>query len=272
MEPLQVLFEDPLLPSFSLPETLATLYGGSFGFEEDRVVANFVASIDGVTAIPGSERSSQLISGGSEADRLVMGMLRASVDVVVVGAGTLRNHPGARWTAEQAAPSHGAAFAELRRRLGRRGSEPDLAVVTASGKLDPAHPALARAKILTTEKGAASLGERLHGGSIVVLGEDDGAIEPSAAIEVLRRVGDRSILVEGGPRLLGSFVAHGAVDELFLTVSPLLAGRSETDYRPGLVDGIELLPDDPQRTRLLSVRGHDSYLFLRYGLVDRGSR
>ncbi len=73
------------------------------------------------------------------------------------------------------------------------------------------------------------------------------------------------VLTEGGPRLLGQLAAGGLLDELFLTVSPVLAGRGDT-ARPGLVAGLELLPGRTEPAELLTVRRHGSYLFLRYAM------
>jgi riboflavin biosynthesis pyrimidine reductase len=56
------------------------------------------------------------------------------------------------------------------------------------------------------------------------------------------------------------------VDELFLTVSPLLAGRGDA-ARLSLVEGVELIPQTRVAGRLRSVRAHGSHLFLRYGLT-----
>lgn len=73
------------------------------------------------------------------------------------------------------------------------------------------------------------------------------------------------MLTEGGPRLLGQLARDGLLDELFLTVAPVLAGRAGT-RRPGLVDGLELLPGRRNPARLLGVRQSGSFLFLRYRL------
>ena len=67
----------------------------------------------------------------------------------------------------------------------------------------------------------------------------------------------------GGPTLFGSLLDAGLVDELFLTLSPVLAGRAEGD-RLGLVERLELLPDRRVTGELASVRRHGSHLFLRY--------
>ena len=64
---------------------------------------------------------------------------------------------------------------------------------------------------------------------------------------------------------LGQLAAGGLLDELFLTISPVLAGRGDT-ARPGLVAARELLPGRAEPADLLSVRRHGSYLFLRYAM------
>jgi riboflavin biosynthesis pyrimidine reductase len=72
------------------------------------------------------------------------------------------------------------------------------------------------------------------------------------------------ILVEGGPRLLGAFLADHSLDELFLTVSPQVAGRDASVPRRGLVEGNHFGPADPRWSKLVSVRRGESHLFLRY--------
>ena len=73
------------------------------------------------------------------------------------------------------------------------------------------------------------------------------------------------VLTEGGPRLLGQLAAGRLLDGLFLTVSPVLAGRADTS-RSGLVAARELLPGRIEPTELLTVRRRGSYLFLRYAM------
>lgn len=94
LQPLELLFETPGLADFGLPLELAELYGGSLGFLEPRLYANFVASVDGVVAIPTETESSQMIAAGSKRDRFVMGLLRACADAVLIGAGTLHHRRG----------------------------------------------------------------------------------------------------------------------------------------------------------------------------------
>jgi riboflavin biosynthesis pyrimidine reductase len=103
---------------------------------------------------------------------------------------------------------------------------------------------------------------------VVAVGEGD-AVDPTAAIGALRERGHGLVLSEAGPHLFGSLVEGGLVDELFLTVSPLLAGRDEAQRDLGLVEGSAFLPGTPQLGRLLSVRRDESHLFLRYELDSR---
>ena len=263
--PLEVLYEATGLPAFDLQDELRADYGGPFGLPESRVFANFVSSVDGVTAIPSLPRSNALVAGASESDRFVMGLLRASADVLVIGSGTMNAAPRSLWTPEQAYPAAGAAYAELRRRLGRP-AELELAVLTARGTVDPAHPAFAAgALVLTTDAAAERLGDELPPEATVVsLGPDE--LDVRAAIDALRARGHRSILSEGGPSVFGSLLEAQLVDELFLTISPLLFGRTGPEERFGLVEGTDLLPGGPVGGRLLGVRRDESHLFLRYEL------
>jgi hypothetical protein len=131
MEPLELLYETPGLPAFPLPDELARLYGGTLGFEEPRVFANFVQTIDGVTAIPSVAGSNKLIAGGNAADRFVMGLLRAVADVVVVGSG--RSGPRHAGRGPQPVPfDAGEELAELRRR--------SAATATGTGRAEPKRP------------------------------------------------------------------------------------------------------------------------------------
>jgi len=264
VEPLELLYEDPELPAFDLPAELQDFYRGSLGFQEPCLYTNFVSTVDGVVAIPSLVQSSKLISGDSESDRFVMGLLRACADVVLIGSGTLRGSPRSRWTPERVYPAAGAAFAELRRRLGRP-PEPELAVLTGSGSIDPAHPAVAAgAVVLTTEQGAAILRGRLPASSTLIAVGTGNEVDPRAAVDALHARGHRLILSEAGPHVFGSLLESGLVDELFLTLSPLLGGRHAAGERLALVEGTEFLPTELVAGRLASVRRERAHLFLRY--------
>jgi riboflavin biosynthesis pyrimidine reductase len=266
MHPLETLFETADLASQDMPQRLRHLYGGDLGFQTRRVYGNFVSSLDGVVAIDGVDHSSQMISGKSEADRFVMGLLRAFADAVVIGAGTLRAAPDSLWTPAYIFRDAAAEFAQLRRVL-RRDGEPRLVVLTASGRLDPHHRALeAGALVVTTSAGAAALRSRLPGSSKLLALGPDSDVDLADVMSVLRSEGHDALLTEGGPTVIGGILQTGLLDELFVTVSPVLAGRSRGSERPGLVDGLDLLPSRMISGDLWSLRRHGSHLFLRYGI------
>jgi riboflavin biosynthesis pyrimidine reductase len=267
LRPLEVLYEDSELPDFGLPDELAEAYGGPLGFTEPRVYANFVSSLDGVVAIPGVLQSNRLIASASEADRFVMGLLRACADAVLVGAGTFSAAPRTRWTAEHAYPPAAELYARLRRQRDRP-PQPTLAVLSGTGSIDAGHPGLAgRTLILTSGPGAARLGRRLPRSATIVPIGCGPVLEPAAAVQALRAGGHEMILCEGGPTVFGSLLAARLVDELFLTISPLLAGRTPQRSRPGLIENAEFLPTRSIAGRLLSMRRSQSHLFARYALT-----
>jgi riboflavin biosynthesis pyrimidine reductase len=266
--PLQLLDERPGLPRLDLPEELERLYGGGLGLTAPCVFANFVETIDGVVALLDVERSNTIVSDDSEADRFVMGLLRALADVVVIGSGTLLASAGGTWRADRVYPPAADAYAELRRRLGK-GEHPAVAVVTAGGSFDPTHPVLETgALVLTTERAAPDLRASVPAATEVVAVNAGDWVDPAGAVAALHARGHALVLSEGGPALFTSLVAAGLVDELFLTVAPLLAGRSGV-RRLSLGDGAELLPDVRVAGDLVSIRRHESHLFLRYALTSR---
>jgi riboflavin biosynthesis pyrimidine reductase len=263
--PFKVLAEDEDLPQWDAPDELVELYGGGIGLDEPCLIANFVQSLDGVVAVPRLPRSHAILGDESEADRFVLALLRACSDAIVVGSGTLLGSPKGTWRIDKAYPEAADALAELRRRRGLP-EQPAVAVVTAGGSFDPAHPVHERgALVLTTEAAAPSLAEAVPEASEVVAVNDGDLVDLAAAVGVLHDRGYSTILSEAGPMLFSTLVASRLVDELFLTVSPVLAGRG-TGARLGLVDGIELLPDTRVAGHLRSARAHGSHLFLRYKL------
>jgi riboflavin biosynthesis pyrimidine reductase len=265
IESFRVLAEDEDLPRWDVPAELATLYGGAIGFDEPCVVANFVESLDGVVAVPRLPRSHAVIGDDSEADRFVLALVRACSDAVVVGSGTLLASPQGTWRVDRAYPPAAEALAELRARRGRP-EQPLVAVVTTGASLDPAHQVLeSGALVLTTDAAASRLRASVPGAAEVVAVNDGETVDLTQALEILRDRGCPVVLSEAGPSMFGSLVASRLVDELFLTVSPLLAGRA-TAARLGLVEGVELVPQTRVAGRLRSVRTHGSHLFLRYGL------
>ena len=259
MKPVECLFEREDLPQGPLPAALRAAYGGGFGLARPVFYANFVASVDGVVALQAAGDSGHLVSGDDEPDRFIMGLLRAAADAVVIGAGTFHTAGGNLWHPGSVYPQAAEGYTELRRRLGL-GRQPRLVVVTGSGAIDTTQPALRDSLVLTTPRGAARLRGTLPAGARAeVLGES--GISGRALVDFLHAQGLQTLLAEGGPTLVGPWLAEGVLDELFLTSSPRLFGRTPGDARKSLVHGVDLggLP-----LRLSSVRRHESHLYLRF--------
>lgn len=265
LDPLTLLLERDEPAGVGLPAELRRLYGGDLVLPTECVYANFVATIDGVAAIPALERSNALITGGDPADRFVMGLLRAASDAVLVGCGTVRASPRGRWRPETVFPPAAEHFRALREKLGLDREAARVAVVTGRGSLNPGHPLLRDgALVITTQLGAARLSGRLPDAAEIAVVAGEGVVDVTAAVGLLRDRGHRRILSEAGPRLFGSLVAADLVDQLFLTISPLLAGRRPGDERLGIVEGVALMPEQERRGALRSSRVHGEHLFLRY--------
>jgi riboflavin biosynthesis pyrimidine reductase len=264
IQPFTVLSEDDDLPRWDLPAEIEALYG-AHGLAEECFVANFVESLDGVVAIPGLPRSHAIVSDDSEADRFMLALLRASADAVLVGTGTLAASPKGTWRVDKPFPDAADAFADLRASRGLP-EQPKVAVVTSGISFSPSYPVLeAGAIVLTTETAAPGIAEAAPATTEIVAVNDGASVDLRAAVDALRERGHGVIVSEAGPTLFGQLVAAELVDELFLTVSPLLAGHALT-ARLNLVEGVELLPDRRVAGRLRSVRANDSHLFLRYAL------
>jgi riboflavin-specific deaminase-like protein len=177
--------------------------------------ANMVASVDGAVVGP-DHRAGTL---GTPADRRVFGLLRALSDAVVVGAGTVR--------VEGYGPARvRPALAALR---AERGQRPVPAIVVVSRSLDldltsPLFTAAAERTVVVTGEASdperrSDVGRVAH---VVVAGETD--VDLTAAVAALVERGLCRLLCEGGPTLLEQVVAAGLLDELCLTLAPLIVG------------------------------------------------
>jgi riboflavin biosynthesis pyrimidine reductase len=277
LAPLHDLFDATSGDNLPLPDALARLYGQlrlPACPARPHVFGNFVSSLDGVVSlgIPGKAGGGE-ISGFNPHDRMVMGLLRAVADAVIIGAGTLRaSSPDHLWTADYIHPPLAAAYRELRTALGK--TEPPVnVVVTASGGIDHQRRLFrggeAPALLVTTAAGARRLQEQALPSTVeIVTGAETGPLSARAVLDAVCRVRHSAlVLVEAGPRLMGDFFAEGLLDELFLTLSPQVAGRDETFSRPGLVAGKRFAPDQPIWGTLVALKRGGDHLFLRYAFA-----
>lgn len=203
------------VPSPGGDEDVARRYAWPHTPSRPWVRAVMVSSLDG--AVEAGGRSAGVATA---ADRRVFVRLRRSADVVLVGAGTVRaeDYRGVR-TRDDAAP-------------------PPVAVVTASAALDPSARLFTDTRtppiVLTTAAAPRSRRNALAaaGGDVVVLGD----LGAASLLGELDRRGLRRVVCEGGPRLLGALFDDDAVDELCLTLTPVVvagpAGRIAVSDEP----------------------------------------
>ena len=215
------------------------------------VRGNMIASADGGATSAG--KSGDL---GGPGDRTVFAALRELADVIVVGGATARieNYSGVSFSAAQRTARQQRAQAEV----------PPIAILTRSGVIERDALVLHRTEvpplILTSCDAAADTRRRLGELAEVVdvSGAQPDSVDLQTALDVLAERGLRRVLAEGGPGILGRLVEDDLLDELCLTVAPVLVGgaASRIVSGPGQVrTGMRLrhvLTDD------------DGYLFLRY--------
>jgi riboflavin biosynthesis pyrimidine reductase len=261
---LELLFDSQKLDQLSVPVALSEAYGGPLRVEKKSVFANFVASLDGVVALPGDTESGQIISGRNPADRFVMGLLRAAADAVLLGAGTFRKSGRHLWLPDRIYPAGDAAFRAMRAGLGLS-ERPQFVLVSASGSIDLSEPAIEGAWICTTPHGEARLRAQLPASTRLIV-QDSREISFADLLRTLEDAGFSRILTEGGPSLFSQLVRQNLLDQLFLTSSPALFGRFAGDQRKSLADGVDL---NGAPFELASVRRHDSHLFESYTLNKR---
>jgi riboflavin biosynthesis pyrimidine reductase len=236
-----------VLPPLGTDADLLELYAHRAG----TLRVNFVTSVDGAATVDG--RSGGLSGPG---DRRLFSLLRALCDVVLVGAGTVR------------VEGYGSVLPPARLQEWRRGrglpSGPRLAVVSGSLALSPVDEvftgpagragtfgAAEAPLVLPGPDAPAERAEALSGVAEVLPAE-------SAAgwLELLAARGLTRVLCEGGAGLFSSLLAADLVDDLCLTVSPMLAAGAG----PGVTAGVSR----PRRLSLVHALGEDGFLFLRY--------
>lgn len=215
--------------------------------------ANMVSTLDGAAQHDGR---SQGIS--CPADMRIFGTLRGLADAVVVGAETVRQ--------EGYRPARAREAFAARREAAGQGPAAAIAVVSASLDLDFSLPLFVSPLVPTfVLTGAAAPPDRVReareAGAEVLFAGDGAAVDPARAVGELAARGLTRLLTEGGPRLLGQFVAGGVLDELCLTLSPLLTAGDAQRIAGGPAVAV------PERFSLVSLLEETGFLFTRYGKI-----
>jgi riboflavin biosynthesis pyrimidine reductase len=238
-------------PSGTVGEAaLPTLYAYPDALQKCWVRANFITSLDGAVAVDGT-------SGGlaGPGDRALFTVMRELADVIVVGAGTVRaeNYGGAVLTVAQRQQRQARGQAEV----------PPIAIVSNSGRLDRDMKVFSQTEVpplVLTSRTAAPTTQALLGGAAEVL--DCSGAEPDDvdAAVLLRELAARDllrVLTEGGPSLLGTFIAGDLLDELCVTTAPSVVGGEAGRIAHG-----GSRPTAMKRAHLLADEG--GYLYSRY--------
>ena len=204
------------------------------------VLVNMVSTVDGAVTIGG--KSGPI---GGDGDHAMFHGLRTIVDAVVVGTGTLRAERYGRLVRK---PERRAARAAL-----GLDEDPLAVLITKSGDIPWDAPLFEAPEQRVLIAGPASPP------SVAAQVELIDAFGPGAVMRALTAFGVRAVLCEGGPTLNRALLDDGVLDELFLTLSPKLAGEG---------DALRILAGEgaPVDLRLESVLHHDGELYLRYRL------
>lgn len=209
--------------------------------------ANMIASIDGAATHQG-------LSGGlnGPADKQVFDLLRRLADVLIVGAGTVRaeGYGAMRLTEEDVSWRRAHGLSE----------HPVFAIVSGRLALDPGSPVFSEAPVrpLVLTHGGSPTAQRTRlsqVAEVVVCGEQ--AVDPAAMRVALQARGLAQMLTEGGPHLLGTLAGAEVLDEICLTISPVLEGG----------DAIRITRDTPPvhtGMRLTGLLSADDMVMLRY--------
>ena len=235
-----------LLPSCRDNPDLAALYACP---DSPWLRANMVSSADGAANLDGASAGLS-----SDTDRRLFALLRALSDVIIAGAATVRT--------EKYKP---ARTQEPWRYLrDGRPPTPPIAVVTARLDLDPASrliteaPQYARTIVITTAQAPADRrAELARHAEVIVAGEE--TVDLKTAVSALAEHGYRRMLAEGGPHLLAQLLEARLMDELCLTIGPLMAGPGASRIVAGALPATPPLP-----LTLAHVLEDDGFLFCRY--------
>ncbi|MFE4515001.1 pyrimidine reductase family protein [Kitasatospora sp. NPDC056783] len=231
-------------------ESLAAVYAYPEQVNQGRpwLRANMVSGLDGAARLDGL---SDGLSG--DADKRIFGVLRALSDVVLVGAETVR--------AEGYRPARAREEFAAARAAAGQAPAPAIAVVSRSLRLDLTAPLftepLVRTVVITTEDAPEERRREVAEVADLVLA-GTGSVDPRVAVAALAGRGWTRLLTEGGPRLLGQLAAAGLLDELCLSLAPLLTGGDA----PRVLDAARM--PDVQRMRLVSLIEQKGFLFTRY--------
>jgi riboflavin biosynthesis pyrimidine reductase len=214
-------------------ERLAAFYDYPGELARCWVRANMISSLDGGATDDGS-------SGGlaGPGDRAVFARMRQEADVILVGASTVRieNYSGVQMSL---VGTHRAEF-EHDAKLFTRTEVPPLILTARDTVPDATKRFGAQADVVDAS------------------GAEPDRVDSAAVLDVLSDRGLRRVLLEGGPSLLSLFIEQDLLDEMCVTIAPILVGGLARRIATGSGEAHTKM----RRSHLLSDR--EGYLYTRY--------
>jgi riboflavin-specific deaminase-like protein len=213
------------------------------------VMVNMVTSVDGASAVDGVTKAL-----GSPTDRAVFHRLRDVADAIMVGASTVR--------AERYGPARPTAAARAARQARGQSARPPIVAVSRSIDFDWETPFFTDADprpILLVPASADPDKLERAGRSADVMTCGDGTVDLVGALSQLKERGVNVLLCEGGPTLNTELLSAGVIDELCLTMAPMLIGGPSPRgvFAASPVETVVRLP-------LAHLLEDDGFLYFRY--------
>jgi riboflavin biosynthesis pyrimidine reductase len=230
---------------------LAAFYTYPDDLDRCWVRANMISSLDGGATDDG--KSGGLAGPG---DKALFSRMREEADVVLVGASTVRieNYSGAQMSVAQRQERQRRGQAEL----------PPIAILTHGADFEHDAKIFTRTEVpplIMTSREAVDDARGRFGSLAEVIdasGANTDRVDPAVVLTIFQKRGLRRVLSEGGPSLISLLIEHDLLDELCVTIAPVLVGGAAHRIAAGPGEAHTRM----RRSHLLT--DDEGYLYTRY--------
>jgi riboflavin biosynthesis pyrimidine reductase len=230
---------------------LAAFYSYPEDLDRCWVRANMISSLDGGATDDG--KSGGLAGPG---DKALFARMREEADVVLVGASTVRieNYSGAQMSVAQRQERQRRGQAEL----------PPIAILTHGADFEHDAKIFTRTEVpplIMTSRDAVDEARGRFGSLAEVIdasGANTDRVDPTVVLTIFQKRGLRRVLSEGGPSLISLLIEHDLLDELCVTIAPVLVGGAARRIAAGSGEAHTRM----RRSHLLT--DDEGYLYTRY--------